>query len=92
MSVQEFPAGTTISDLMERGGEGSPGGSPSSFPVNLLLRPRLNHKPVTDPCQKLKMGDVVELAPELSDKSLTEYREEIQRMYERGFVLSGTHG
>ncbi|KAG6520924.1 probable GTP diphosphokinase RSH2, chloroplastic [Zingiber officinale] len=92
MSVQEFPADTTVSDLMDRGGEGSPGGSPCSFPVNLELRPRLNHKPVTDPSQKLKMGDVVELTPELSDESLTEYREEIQRMYERGLALSSMHG
>ncbi|XP_074575439.1 putative GTP diphosphokinase RSH2, chloroplastic [Curcuma longa] len=82
MSVQEFPADTVVSDLM----------APCSFPVNLELRPRLNHKPVTDPSQKLKMGDVVELTPELSDESLTEYREEIQRMYERGLALSSTHG
>lgn len=25
------------------------------------LRPRLNHKIISDPCQKLKMGDYVEL-------------------------------
>jgi len=30
------------------------------------------------------MGDVVELTPAIPDKSLSEYREEIQRMYERG--------
>lgn len=88
MSVQEFPADSTVLDLMERGSEGSLGGSPCSFPVKLELRPRVNHEPVGDPCQKLKMGDVVELTPALPDKSLTEYREEIQRMYERGLVVS----
>jgi hypothetical protein len=37
------------------------------------------------------MGDVVELTPALPHKSLTEYREEIQRMYERGgFALATT--
>ncbi|WOL06640.1 putative GTP diphosphokinase RSH2, chloroplastic [Canna indica] len=92
MSVQEFPADTTVLDLMERGGGGIPGGSACSFPAKLELRPRLNHKPVSDPCQKLKMGDVVELTPALPDKSLTEYREEIQRMYERGHALSSSHG
>lgn len=37
---------------------------------------------------KLKMGDVVELTPAIPDKSLTEYREEIQRMYDRGLTVS----
>ncbi|KAJ8491434.1 hypothetical protein OPV22_013155 [Ensete ventricosum] len=92
MSVQEFPADSTVFDLMERAGEGSSRGSPSSFPVKLELRPRLNHEPVSDPSRKLRMGDVVELTPALPDKSLTEYREEIQRMYERGLALSGRHG
>ncbi|RZS13725.1 hypothetical protein BHM03_00045346 [Ensete ventricosum] len=89
---QEFPADSTVFDLMERAGEGSSRGSPSSFPVKLELRPRLNHEPVSDPSRKLRMGDVVELTPALPDKSLTEYREEIQRMYERGLALSGRHG
>jgi hypothetical protein len=48
------------------------------------LRPRLNHRPVYDVTCKLKMGDVVELTPAIPDKSLSDYREEIQRMYERG--------
>ncbi|CAL9777427.1 unnamed protein product [Musa acuminata subsp. burmannicoides] len=92
MSVQEFPADSTVFDLMERAGEGSSRGSPCSFPVKLELRPRLNHEPVSNPSRKLRMGDVVELTPALPDKSLTEYREEIQRMYERGLSLSGRHG
>ncbi|CAL9133417.1 unnamed protein product [Musa textilis] len=92
MSVQEFPADSTVFDLMERAGEASSRGSPCSFPVKLELRPRLNHEPVSDPSRKLRMGDVVELTPALPDKSLTEYREEIQRMYERGLSLSGRHG
>lgn len=54
------------------------------------LRPRLNHERVNDPKCKLKMGDVVELTPAIPDKSLTEYREEIQRMYDRGITVSNT--
>ncbi|CAL9060504.1 probable GTP diphosphokinase RSH2, chloroplastic [Musa acuminata AAA Group] len=92
MSVQEFPAESTVFDLMESVKEGSSNVSPFRFPVKLDLRPRLNHEPVSDPTQKLKMGDVVELMPALPGKSLTEYREEIQRMYERGLTLSSRHG
>ncbi|XP_008784310.2 probable GTP diphosphokinase RSH2, chloroplastic [Phoenix dactylifera] len=84
MSVQEFPANSTISDLLERAGGGSSRWPPYSFPLKEDLRPRLNHEPVSNPSQKLKMGDVVELTPSIPDKSLTEYREEIQRMYELG--------
>lgn len=92
MSVQEFPAESTVFDLMESVKEGSSNVSPFRFPIKLDLRPRLNHEPVSDPSQKLKMGDVVELMPALPGKSLTEYREEIQRMYERGLTLSSRHG
>lgn len=92
MSVHEFPAESTVFNLMERVGEVSTRGSPCNFPVKLDLRPRLNHEPVMDPNQKLKMGDVVELKPTLPDKSLTVYREEIQRMYERGLSLSNRRG
>ncbi|KAL7240534.1 hypothetical protein ACSBR2_006231 [Camellia fascicularis] len=82
MSVQEFPANSTILDLMERAGQGSFRWTSYGFPVKEELRPRLNHKPVSDPTCKIKMGDVVELTPVIPDKSLTEYREEIQRMYD----------
>jgi hypothetical protein len=34
------------------------------------------------------MGDVIELTPTIPDKYLTEYREEIQRMYDRGLTVS----
>lgn len=89
MSVQEFPANSTVMDLYERIGQGSPRWTPYGFPMKEDLRPRLNHKPVIDPTSKLKMGDVVELFPAIPDKSLTEYREEIQRMYNRGLAVSG---
>ncbi|KAM7253443.1 hypothetical protein ACFE04_021597 [Oxalis oulophora] len=89
MSVQEFPASSTMGDLLERAGRGSSKGSPTfGFPLNEELRPRLNHEPVTDPTCKLKMGDVVELTPAIPDKSLREYRKEIQRMYNRGLTVS----
>ncbi|OMO70640.1 RelA/SpoT [Corchorus capsularis] len=88
MSVQEFPANSTMMDLLERAGRGNSRWSPYGFPVKEELRPRLNHKPVNEPTCQLKMGDVVELTPAIPDKSLTEYREEIQRMYDRGLPVS----
>lgn len=86
MSVQEFPANSTLMDLLQRAGRGSSRWSPYGFPVKEELRPRLNHKPLSDPTCKLKMGDMVELTPAIPDKSLTECREEIQRMYDRGLT------
>ncbi|WCJ39415.1 hypothetical protein M5689_020406 [Euphorbia peplus] len=83
MSVQEFPANSTVMDLLQRTGWGSSRWSLYGFPVKEELRPRLNHKPLSDPTCKLKMGDVVELTPAIPDKSLVECREEIQRMYDR---------
>lgn len=82
MSVQEFPENSTMVDLLERAGWGSLRWTPYRSPMKEELRPRLNHKPVSDPTCKLRMGDLVELTPAISDKSLTEYREEIQRMYD----------
>ncbi|CAA6664649.1 unnamed protein product [Spirodela intermedia] len=84
MSVQEFPANSTVADLLERVGRESSKCAPYSFSVKEELRPRLNRQPVGDPTQRLKMGDVVELSPAIPYRSLTEYREEIQRMYDRG--------
>lgn len=88
MSVQEFPANSSVMDLLETMGRGSCRWTSYGFPVKEELRPRLNHKPISDPSCKLKMGDVVELTPAIPDKSLTEYREEIQRMYDRGHTIS----
>lgn len=88
MSVQEFSANSTVRDLLERVGRGSSRWTPYGFALKEELRPRLNHEPVSDPsCMLLKMGDVIELTPAISDKSLTVYREEIQRMYDRGLSL-----
>jgi hypothetical protein len=93
MSVQELSANSTIVDLMERVSANGPRLSPYNFPLKEELRPRVNHQPVSDPNRTLCMGDVVELTPALPHKSLTEYREEIQRMYERGgFALATTRG
>lgn len=86
MSVQEFRANSTVMDLLERAGRASSRLTTYRFPLKEELRPRLNHEPVSDPTCKLKMGDVVELTPAIPDKSLTEYREEIQRMYDRGLT------
>ncbi|KAF8779705.1 hypothetical protein HU200_002285 [Digitaria exilis] len=80
MSVQEFPANSTVMDLMDRVGANSPRWSPYSIPMKEDLRPRVNHEPISDLDRKLSMGDVVELTPALPHKSLSGYREEIQRI------------
>ncbi|KAJ4917956.1 hypothetical protein Rs2_03506 [Raphanus sativus] len=85
MTVQEFPASSTVSDLLSREGPGSSRWSKEE------LRPRLNKVPVSDLKCKLKMGDVAEVTPAIPDESLTEYREEIQRMYDRGIAFSSPH-
>ncbi|KAI3851063.1 hypothetical protein MKW92_045478 [Papaver armeniacum] len=95
MSVQEFPANSTVMDLLTRVGRGNLRWSPSPyrFPMKEELRPRINREPVTDLSLKLQMGDVIELTPTIPDKSLTEYREEIQRMYDQGrgrYAVSGS--
>ncbi|KAJ0755665.1 putative GTP diphosphokinase [Helianthus annuus] len=75
MSVQEFPANSRVKDLVDvRYG----------FSVKEEVLLKVNREAVDDFNFKLRMGDVVELGPKLPDKSLTEYREEIQRMYEIG--------
>ncbi|XP_073048315.1 probable GTP diphosphokinase RSH2, chloroplastic [Primulina eburnea] len=88
MSVQEFPANSSVGDLLERAGRGTSRWTSYGFPINEELRPRLNRVPVSETMSKLKMGDVVELTPTIPDKSLTVYREEIQRMYDGGLVKS----
>lgn len=88
MSVQEVPANSSVLDLLERTGHGYRGWTPYGFPLKEELRPRLNYEPLSDPTCKLKMGDVIELTSAIPDKSLTEYREEIQRMYTRGLSVS----
>lgn len=84
MSVQELPANSTVTDLLETASRGSCRWTSYGFSVKEELRPRVNHEPVTDPSCKLKMGDVVDLTPAIPDKSLPVYREEIQRMYNKG--------
>lgn len=88
MSVEEFPAYSTVRNLLERTSRGSTRWSPYGIPVKEELRPRLNHIPLNDLNCQLKMGDVVELTPTIPDKSLPVYREEIQRMYDRGLSVS----
>lgn len=88
MSVQEFPANSSVKDLVARVGQGSCRWTPYGFSVKQELMPKLNHEPVREFRSKLKMGDVVELTPKIPDKSLVEYREEIQRMYESGVSVT----
>ncbi|KAF6162432.1 hypothetical protein GIB67_017320 [Kingdonia uniflora] len=90
MSVQEFLPNSTVMDLLDRVGRANLRWSSYGFPVKEELRPRLNREPVNDVTRKLKMGDVLQLTPAIPDKSLTEYREEIQRMYDRdrGLLVS----
>ncbi|CAN1162128.1 Probable GTP diphosphokinase RSH3, chloroplastic [Linum perenne] len=86
MSVQELPANSSVMDLLEIAGRVSKSCSPYSFHMKDELRPKLNHAPVSDLSCKLQMGDLVELSPAIPDKSLTEYREGLQRMYNRGLA------
>lgn len=90
MSVQEFPANSTVVDVLERASQGSSRWASYGFAMKEELRPRVNNERVSDPTCKLKMGDVVELTPTIPDKSLVEYREEIQRIYDRGLPVSRT--
>ncbi|WOL09384.1 hypothetical protein Cni_G18137 [Canna indica] len=90
MTVQEFSTKSTVMDLLEKVGRGSTRWPGYSFTVKEELRPRLNNQPISDPNQELRMGDLVELTPVISDRSLTEYREEIQRMYDKDLSVSGT--
>ncbi|GJY00449.1 RELA/SPOT-like protein [Tanacetum coccineum] len=55
--------------------------SVQEFPENSTVKDVLN---IAGHGCKVKMGDVIELTPRIPVKSLTEYREEIQRMYDRG--------
>lgn len=88
MSVQEFAPNSTVMDLLERFGRANHRDQLHSFTMKEELRPRLNHEPVSQPNQKLRMGDVVELTPAIPRKSLTEYRKEIKRMYDHGLSVS----
>ncbi|KAK8951930.1 hypothetical protein KSP39_PZI003263 [Platanthera zijinensis] len=88
MSVQEFAPNSTVMDLLERFGRANRRDHLNVFAMKEELRPRLNHEPVSEPTQKLRMGDVVELTPAIPRESLTEYREEIKRMYDGGLSVS----
>ncbi|KAL9267055.1 putative GTP diphosphokinase RSH2, chloroplastic [Drosera capensis] len=84
MSVQEFPKDSTMMDLLERVGLGGLWRTTHGHPFKTELRPRLNHKPIGDTSAKLRMGDVIELSPAISEESLVAYVEVIQRMYNAG--------
>lgn len=93
MTVHEFPGKSTVADLLDR-----VGGIRMSWPNYAFTekeelqpqpKPKLNNQPVNDLNQELRMGDLVELKPVISDRSLTEYREEIQRMYDKDLSVSG---
>ncbi|ERN11282.1 hypothetical protein AMTRI_Chr04g180100 [Amborella trichopoda] len=88
MAVQELPANSTVMDLLESVGRGSL--TPYRvLPMKEELRPRLNNRVVSDPARRLRMGDLVDLTPAIPDKSLTECREEIRRMFARDLTVSG---
>lgn len=81
MTVQELPPNSTVKDLLDKIAYGGSPFTSYGLPIQEELRPRVNHKTVSDPCQKLKMGDLVELTPSIPHTSLTEYRKEISRMF-----------
>ncbi|KMZ59758.1 hypothetical protein ZOSMA_65G00920 [Zostera marina] len=88
MFVKEFPAHSTLMDLFGRLARASSRWSGYSLAQKEELRSRLNHQPVEllDRFRKLMMGDIVELTPHIHDKSLSGYRDEIQRMYDANVV------
>lgn len=92
MSVQEFPPNSTFMDLLARIGRDGTKRLVHASAVKGELRPRLNCESVKDPYRKLSMGDVVELVPVIPRPSLTEYREEFQRMYDRSLIVSSRDG
>lgn len=89
MTVHEFPGKSTVADLLDRVGGIRISWPNYAFTEKEELQPRLNNQPVNDLNQELRMGDLVELKPAISDRSLTEYREEIQRMYDKDLSVSG---
>ncbi|GKB02496.1 putative reverse transcriptase domain-containing protein, partial [Tanacetum coccineum] len=72
MPVLESPANATVKDVLDRVGEGSYSWSPYGFSVKQELIAKLNHEVVSDPIDKLGIGDVLELTPKIPDKSLIE--------------------
>ena len=82
MSVQEFQANSTVMPLKDRDRTNTQRRSPYRITMKADLRTN----------RKLRMGDVVELTPALPRESLTNYREEIQRMYDRGGFALATRG
>ncbi|XP_074577115.1 putative GTP diphosphokinase RSH2, chloroplastic isoform X1 [Curcuma longa] len=89
MTVHEFPGRSTVADLLNQVGGIRIRWPNYTFTEKEVLQPRLNNQPVIDLNQELRMGDLVELKPVISDWSLTEYREEIQRMYDKDLSVSG---
>uniref|UniRef100_A0A0D6QVV6 GTP diphosphokinase n=1 Tax=Araucaria cunninghamii TaxID=56994 RepID=A0A0D6QVV6_ARACU len=81
MTVHELPPNSTVKQLLNKMSCTSSPFMSYGVTTKEELRPKVNHETVSDPNQKLKMGDLVELTPSISDTSLTEYREEIRRMY-----------
>lgn len=72
MVLQQLPPNLIVKDLLGKISYGSLLFTSNGFPVQEELRPRVNHKIVSDPCQ-LEMGDFVELTMSIPYKFLIEY-------------------
>lgn len=80
MTVQEQPPNITVKQLLDE--------LNYEAPIKEELRPRVNQKTVSNLNQKLKMGDLVELTPSISDTSLIEYREKMRRLYKKSSQIT----
>lgn len=77
MSLQELPPSSIVKDFLDKTAYGSSLFTSYGLPLQEKLMPRVNHKIISDPCQKLKMDDLVALNLSIPQKFFTEYRKEI---------------
>ena len=76
MSLQELPPNFIVKNFIDKITYGSSLFTSYGLPIQEELRPSMNHKIVSEPCQKLKMGDLVELNMSISYMFFTEYKKE----------------
>ena len=73
MTVQELPPNSIVKDLLDIITYGSSPFTSNGLLIQEELRPIVNHKIVSDPCQKMEVGDLVELTLSIPHTFLIEY-------------------
>eukprot|EP00252_Welwitschia_mirabilis_P001403 TRINITY_DN1126_c0_g1_i1.p1 TRINITY_DN1126_c0_g1~~TRINITY_DN1126_c0_g1_i1.p1 ORF type:complete len:785 (+),score=136.67 TRINITY_DN1126_c0_g1_i1:525-2879(+) len=81
MTVQELAPNSTVKDLLRKMSKKNSQLTTYGIPFE-ELKIKVNDEIVNNIDYKLKMGDVVEFTPSISDQALIEYRERIQRMFD----------